>query len=91
MGKYVVARADDVKDGERMLVEVNGRSVGIFNLGGPLKIPHLMPRGPTFYVAYQWTRNRTAETESGLVPTDAERTGDLSDLVQQLQINVGSR
>ncbi len=60
------------------------RITGIFTLGGPLKIPHLMPRGPTFFVAYAWTRNRTAETESGLVPTDAERTGDLSDLVNPL-------
>ncbi len=60
------------------------RITGIFTLGGPLKIPHLMPRGPTFFVAYAWTRNRTAATESGLVPTDAERTGDLSDLVNPL-------
>ncbi len=60
------------------------RITGIFTLGGPLKIPHLMPRGPTFFVAYAWTRNRTAETESGLVPTDAERTGDLSNLVNPL-------
>jgi hypothetical protein len=60
------------------------RITGIFTLGGPLKIPHLMPRGPTFFVAYAWTRNRIAETESGLVPTAAERTGDLSDLVNPL-------
>jgi hypothetical protein len=60
------------------------RITGIFTLGGPLKIPHLLPRGPTFFVAYAWTRNRTAETESGLVPTDAERTGDLSNLVNPL-------
>jgi trimeric autotransporter adhesin len=60
------------------------RITGIFTLGGPLKIPHVMPRGPTFFVAYAWTRNRTAETESGLVPTDQERTGDLSDLVNPL-------
>jgi len=60
------------------------RITGIFTLGGPLKIPHLMPRGPTFFVAYAWTRNRTAETESGLVPTDTERTGDLSNLVNPL-------
>lgn len=60
------------------------RITGIFTLGGPLKIPHLMPRGPTFFVAYAWTRNRTAETVPGLVPTDAERTGDLSSLVNPL-------
>ena len=26
-------------------------------LGGPLHIPHLLPHGPNFFVAYQWTRN----------------------------------
>ena len=60
------------------------RITGIFTLGGPLKIPHLLPRGPTFFVAYEWMRNHTAEDESGLVPTAAERTGDLSDLLNPL-------
>jgi hypothetical protein len=60
------------------------RITGIFTLGGPLKIPHLLPRGPTFFVAYEWTRNHTAETDPGLVPTEAERSGDLSNLVNPL-------
>jgi hypothetical protein len=60
------------------------RITGIFTLGGPLKIPHLLPRGPTFFVAYEWTRNHTAETDPGLVPTEAERAGDLSNLVNPL-------
>ena len=60
------------------------RITAIATLGGPLRIPHLLPRGPTFFVAYEWTRNHTAETESGLVPTEAERTGDLSGLVNPL-------
>ena len=60
------------------------RITGIFTLGGPLRIPHVLPRGPTFFVAYLWTRNHTAEDESGLVPTAAERTGDLSNLVNPL-------
>jgi trimeric autotransporter adhesin len=60
------------------------RITGIANLGGPLNIPHLMPRGPTFYLAYEWTRNHTAETEPGLVPTEAERNGDLSGLLDAL-------
>ncbi len=46
-------------------------------LGGPLHIPHLLPHGPNFFVAYQWTRNGDAETLSGLVPTEAERSGNL--------------
>jgi hypothetical protein len=51
---------------------------GLVTLGGPLKIPHLLRNGPTFFVGYQWTRNRRASTISGLVPTDAQRNGDLS-------------
>jgi hypothetical protein len=46
-------------------------------LGGPMHIPHLLPRGPNFFVAYQWTRNGDATTLSGLVPTAAQRSGDL--------------
>jgi hypothetical protein len=57
------------------------RITGAFTFGGPLKIPHLLPHGPIFFVAYQWTRDRIAETQSGLVPTAAERAGDLSGLL----------
>jgi nitrite reductase/ring-hydroxylating ferredoxin subunit len=32
--KVVVAKAGEIPDGERLLVEVNGRSIGIFNVGG---------------------------------------------------------
>jgi hypothetical protein len=60
------------------------RITAIFTLGGPLNIPHLMPRGPIFFVAYQWTRNHNAQSESGLVPTGAERGGDLSGLLNAL-------
>jgi trimeric autotransporter adhesin len=60
------------------------RFTGLFTLGGPLKIPHVLPRGPTFFVAYAWTRNSDAETHSGLVPTAAERAGDLSSLLNPL-------
>jgi hypothetical protein len=60
------------------------RITGIFTLGGPLKIPHLLPRGPNFFVAYEWTRNHDAVSEAGLVPTEAERGGDLSGLLNPL-------
>jgi nitrite reductase/ring-hydroxylating ferredoxin subunit len=32
--KFVVGRADDLADGERMVAVVNNRSIGIFNIGG---------------------------------------------------------
>lgn len=45
--------------------------------GGPLRIPHLVPRGPTLFVAYQGMRNNDAQTDSALVPTEQEREGNL--------------
>ena len=51
---------------------------GVATLGGPLRIPHLLRDGPTFFVGYQWTRDSSASTLSGLVPTEAQRGGDLS-------------
>jgi len=46
--------------------------------GGPIKIPHLINNGPFFFVAYQWLRNRTAQSTDGLMPTLAQRAGDFS-------------
>lgn len=57
------------------------RFTGVLTLGGPLRIPHLLPRGPNFSLAYQWTRDSIQETLPGLVPTLAERGGDLSGLL----------
>jgi len=53
------------------------RLTGVVTLGGPLNIPHLLPHGPNFFVAYQRTQNGNATTLSGLVPTEAERSGNL--------------
>jgi trimeric autotransporter adhesin len=50
-------------------------------LGGPLNIPHLLPRGPSFFVNYAWTRNNNAAIDTGLVPTLDERMGNLAGLV----------
>ncbi len=60
------------------------RITGIVSLGGPIRIPHVMPRGPNFFVGYQWTRDHTAAILPGLVPTEAEREGDLSGLLNSL-------
>ena len=53
----------------------------VATLGGPLNIPPLMRHGPNFFLAYQWTRDREATTLPGLVPTAAQRSGDLSGTV----------
>ncbi|HEY1903193.1 MAG TPA: carboxypeptidase-like regulatory domain-containing protein [Terracidiphilus sp.] len=54
---------------------------GAFTVGGPMKIPRLLPHGPDFFAAYQWTRDQNEQDETGLVPTEAERTGNLSGLL----------
>ena len=54
------------------------RFTGLASFGGPLRIPGLLRNGPNIFVNYQWTRNRTATTTPGFMPTLAERDGDLS-------------
>ena len=54
------------------------RVTGLLSFGGPLKIPRLFNKGPNVVVNYQWTRNRNATTQPGLMPTVAEREGILS-------------
>ena len=55
-------------------------------LGGPLNIPHFMPRGPTFFINYQWTRNQADTINPGHVPTLAQRenTGPIDPQAQAL-------
>lgn len=60
------------------------RITGVATIGGPIRIPHLLRHGPNFFLAYEWTRDNTATTEAGLVPTAAQRTGDLSGLLDAL-------
>ena len=60
------------------------RFTGLATLGGPLRIPHLLHNGPQFILNYQWTRNRNMATQSALVPTPAERTGDFSQTLTPL-------
>jgi len=57
--------------------------------GGPLRIPHLLKNGPNFFVAYQWMRNRNDTIGTALMPTAAQRSGDVSPgiLVPKSQIS----
>ena len=54
---------------------------GVVSFGGPLRIPHLIRNGPNFFVGYQWMRSRNASVGTALMPTAAERAGDLSQLL----------
>ncbi|MGD0668545.1 MAG: TonB-dependent receptor [Bryobacteraceae bacterium] len=60
------------------------RITGLATLGGPLKIPGMHSNWPNFFVAYQWTRNRNDTVETGLMPTEAERSGDFSQVLNLL-------
>ncbi|HEY7838989.1 MAG TPA: carboxypeptidase-like regulatory domain-containing protein, partial [Terriglobales bacterium] len=53
---------------------------GTINFGGPLVIPHLINANsaPNVFVQYTKAVNRNAVTTAALVPTVAERGGDLS-------------
>ncbi len=65
--------------GQPMPKPAYNRVQGLFAFGGPLRIPRLLDKnGPVFVVNYQWMRNRTASTGTGLMPTAAERTGALA-------------
>jgi hypothetical protein len=55
---------------------------GTFNFGGPLRIPHLIRNGPTFFFGYQRTLNRNATIATGRMPTASERAGNLSPTLQ---------
>ena len=50
------------------------------SFGGPLQIPHLLHGNGQFFVNYYMTRNRTPNTTPALMPTEAERDGDFSQL-----------
>ena len=57
---------------------------GVATLQGPIKIGQWLPRGPNFFVTYQWTRNSSSVINAGLVPTEAEQAGNLAGLVNAL-------
>jgi hypothetical protein len=57
---------------------------GTFMFGGPLKIPHLLSgRKTTFTFNYQMGRTRSGSVATGLVPSEAMRSGDFSQALDQ--------
>ncbi len=58
---------------------------GAASLGGPLRIPHLWhANNGQFFLLYQWGRIHTDANSQGLVPTQAERNGDFSQVLNTL-------
>ena len=66
--------------GQQTPKDFYSRVTTMVTVGGPLRIPRLMPIGPNFYVSYRWTRNADAANETGLVPDKDQRNGNLSGL-----------
>jgi hypothetical protein len=62
------ARPDSLT-GVRTAKPSYNRFTGVATFGGPIRIPKILPRGPKFFVAYEWTRDATDSTLTGLVPT----------------------
>jgi hypothetical protein len=60
------------------------RITGVATFGGPVRIPYHVARNTNFFVAYQWTRYVDATTQSALVPDQAERDGDFSQVLNAL-------
>jgi hypothetical protein len=54
------------------------------SFGGPLLIPHLLHGNGQFFINYQLTRNSNANTAPGIMPDAAERSGDLSHVLNPL-------
>ena len=52
---------------------------GIVSLGGPFRIPRILNDGPTFFLGYQWVRDRDALTQTAVVPSLAQRNGAVID------------
>ena len=77
------ARPYSLTGAETAKAEFNADTIGL-GVQGPIRIPHLLPRGPNFAVNYQWSRNTSENILPGRMPTAAERTGDLSDMVNAL-------
>jgi hypothetical protein len=55
----------------------------IGGFGGPVRIPHLLRNGGNFNVNYQWIRNSNGTTRTDLLPTEAERNGDFSQVLNR--------
>jgi trimeric autotransporter adhesin len=55
--------------------QFNNFTLGV-NYGGPLKIPHLMPRGPYFGINYSRSQQSSVDTRSIIVPTGQDGLGN---------------
>jgi hypothetical protein len=66
--------------GQKAAKPAYNRITGLAQFGGPLIVPHISnaSNAPFIFAAYQMVRSRDDSNTTGLVPTGAERGGDLS-------------
>jgi hypothetical protein len=55
--------------------QFNNFTLGL-NFGAPIKLPHLMPRGPFFQLNYQRTQNSAVAAQAVIVPTGQDAAGN---------------
>ena len=55
--------------------QFNNYTLGL-SYGGPLKIPHLMPRGPYFGINYSHTQNTSDNTQAATIPVGKDAAGN---------------
>ena len=65
--------------GQQIPKDFYSRVTTVVTLGGPLRIPRLMPIGPNFFVAYQWMRSDTRGAERGDRRSEAAYAGRVAD------------
>jgi hypothetical protein len=64
--------------GQNTAQPANNNATLAGSFGGPLWIPHVLRRNGMFFIGYQGTRSRIANTTTTLMPTAQERNGDFS-------------
>jgi nitrite reductase/ring-hydroxylating ferredoxin subunit len=73
MGRHTVASADELADGDRKVVQVEGREIGIFNVEG------------TFYAYSNWCAHQSGPVCEGNITGTYEATFDRDTLEYELE------
>lgn len=73
MSEHVVASADELDEGDRILVHVEGRDIGVFNVGGE------------FYAHANWCPHHGGPVCEGTVDGTTDATFDRETLETDLQ------
>ena len=73
MGRHAVAAAGELQDGDRKVVQIEGREVGVFNLDGE------------YYAYSNWCAHQSGPVCEGTITVTYEATFDRETLEYELQ------